>query len=66
MSQEISVPTMWSLKQAATETGLSEFTLKKAIKQGHIKFIRLGEGRRGKILINAASLCEYMRGGEQA
>lgn len=66
MSQEISVPTMWSLKQAATETGLSEFTLKQAIKQGHIKFIRLGEGRRGKILINAASLCEYMRGGEQA
>lgn len=65
MSQEISVPTMWSLKQAATETGLSEFTLKQAIKQGHIKFIRLGEGRRGKILVNAASLCEYMEGGEQ-
>ena len=45
MSQEISVPTMWSLKQAATETGLSEFTLKQAIKQEHIKFIRLGEGK---------------------
>lgn len=65
MSQEISVPTMWSLKQAATKTGLSEFTLKQAIKQGHIRFIRLGAGRRGKILVNAASLCEYMRGGEQ-
>ena len=66
MSQEISVPTMWSLKQAATETGLSKFTLKQAIKQGHIRFIRLGAGQRGKILVNAASLCEYMRGGEQA
>lgn len=65
MSQEINVPTMWSLKQAATETGLSEFTLKQAIKQGHIRFIRLGAGRRGKILISAASLCEYMRGGGQ-
>lgn len=63
--QQVTIPVMWDLKQATTETGLSEFTLKQAIKQGHIRFIRLGAGRRGKILINAASLCEYMRGGGQ-
>lgn len=65
MLKQIDIPVMWSLKQASEKTGLSEFTLKQAIKQGHIRFIRLGEGRRGKFLVNAASLCEYMKGGEQ-
>ena len=50
MLKQIDIPVMWSLKQAATETGLSEFTLKQAIKQGHIKFIRLGAGQREKSL----------------
>lgn len=62
MFKRVDVPVMWSLKQAAGETGLSEFTLKQAIKQGHIKFIRLGAGQRGKILLNAQSLCDYMTG----
>ncbi len=62
MFKRVDVPVMWSLDQAKVETGLSKFTLMQAIKQGHIKFIRLGAGQRGKILLNAESLCGYMAG----
>ncbi len=65
MLKQVDVPVMWSIDQAKVETGLSKFTLTQAIKQGHIKFIRLGAGQRGKILINAQSLCDFMAGGTE-
>lgn len=64
--QQINVPVMWTFPKAEIETGLKRFTLTQLVKSGKIKCIRLGAGQRGKILINAASLCEYMNGGEQA
>lgn len=66
MIKSIDVPIMWSIRQAAENTGLSQFTIKQLVKMEQIKSIRVGAGQRGKILVNAASLCEYMRGGDQA
>lgn len=65
MTKEIIVPVMWDLKQAEVETLLKRPTLVHLIRSGKVKFIRLGAGQRGKILINAASLCAYMNGGER-
>lgn len=64
--QSIDVPVMWTKRQTKAKTGFSDFTIDKLIKSGKIKYIRLGAGQRGKILINAESICAYMRGGEQA
>lgn len=66
MLKSIDVPVMWSFKQAEVETGLKAFTLTRLVKSGKVKYIRLGAGQRGKILINALSLCDYMERGEQA
>lgn len=64
--QSISVPVVWSLDQASVETGLKRFTLTNLVKSGKVKYIRVGAGRRGKILINAKSLCDFMNGGEES
>lgn len=60
--QQVIVPTMWTLDQAAIETGLTKFTIREILKAGHVRFIRVGVGQRGKILVNAESLCDYMQG----
>lgn len=65
MSQEICVPTMWDLPQACAKTRLKRFTIMNWVKSGRVKYIRLGVGRRGKILINAQSLCDFMAGGAE-
>lgn len=41
--------------------GLSENTIRKLVAQNKVKFIRTGEGRRGKILINKADLISYFQ-----
>ena len=65
MLNQLNIPVMWDIRQAAEKTKLSQFTIKQLIKNEQVKFIRTGVGKRGKFLINAQSLCEYMRGGEQ-
>lgn len=62
MSNQVNVPIMWGVRQAVAETGLTEFTIKQLIKSRKIKFIKTGAGQRGKILINADSLCTFMQG----
>ena len=42
--------------------GLSEHTVRKLVSQGRIRYIRTGEGERGKILISKQSLLDYMGG----
>lgn len=51
---------MLTIKEC-TETvkGLSEHTVRKLIAQEKLPFIRTGEGKRGKILINKADLLAY-------
>ena len=41
--------------------GLSENTVRKLVAQNKVKFIRTGEGRRGKILVNKADLISYFQ-----
>lgn len=62
MFKRVDVPVMWSVREAVKESGLTEFTIRQAIKAGHIRYIRLGTGKSGKILLNAESLCDYMAG----
>ena len=51
---------MLTIKEC-TETvkGLSEHTVRKLIAQEKLPFIRTGEGKRGKVLINKADLLAY-------
>jgi hypothetical protein len=39
--------------------GLSEHTVRQLVAQDKIKYIRTGQGKRGKILVNKADLLEY-------
>lgn len=39
--------------------GLSEHTVRQLVAQGKVKYIRTGQGKRGKILVNKADLMEY-------
>ena len=41
--------------------GLSEHTIRKLIAQEKLPYIRTGEGKRGKILINKADLLAYFQ-----
>ena len=41
--------------------GLSENTVRKLVAQNKVKFIRTGEGKRGKILVNKADLISYFQ-----
>ena len=55
------VPTMWGLKEAASQTGLSYDYIRKLCIQGKIPHIKAGS----KYLINGDKLREYMNQGEQ-
>lgn len=39
--------------------GLSEHTVRQLVAQGKVKFVRTGQGKRGKILVNKADLVDY-------
>lgn len=39
--------------------GLSEHSVRKLIAQGKLPFIRTGEGKRGKMLVNKTDLLDY-------
>ena len=39
--------------------GLSEHTIRQLVVQNKVSFLRCGQGKRGKILINKASLLAY-------
>lgn len=40
-------------------SGISEHTIRQLVAQKKVKFIRTGQGKRGKILINKSSLLAY-------
>ena len=51
---------MLTIKECAgLISGLSEHTVRQLVKQGKIKFIRTGEGKSGKILVNKADFVAY-------
>ena len=52
---------MLSIKECVARIeGLSEYTLRKLIKQNKVISIRSGEGENGKFLVNFNSLLEYL------
>ncbi|MBQ6040344.1 MAG: helix-turn-helix domain-containing protein [Oscillospiraceae bacterium] len=44
--------------------GVSEHTIRKLVAQGRVRYIRTGEGKRGKILISKQSLLDYLCGAD--
>ena len=44
--------------------GISEHTVRKLVAQGCVRYIRTGEGERGKILVSKQSLLDYLGGAE--
>lgn len=51
---------MLTIKQAVeVVSGISEHTIRQLVAQKKIKYLRCGQGKRGKILINKASLLAY-------
>lgn len=42
--------------------GLSEHTVRQLVAQDKVKYVRIGEGKRGKILVNKADLINYFNG----
>ena len=59
---EVAAPIeMLTIKECVKEvSGLSEHTIRQLIAQGKIPYIRTGQGKRGKILINKSVLLKYL------
>ena len=52
---------MLTIKECAeTISGLSEHTIRQLVAQNKIPFIRTGQGKRGKILINKSALLDFL------
>ncbi|MBD5159111.1 MAG: DNA-binding protein [Ruminococcus sp.] len=53
---------MFTVKECFKEIKeLSENTVRKLVSQNKVKFIRTGEDKRGKILVNKADLISYFQ-----
>lgn len=52
---------MLTIKECAQKVhGLSEHTVRQLVAQNKISYIRTGQGKRGKILINKQALLNYL------
>ena len=62
--QEKAQPTEMLTIKECTEAvkGLSEHTVSKLITQGKLPYMRTGEGKNGKMLINKVDLLNYFNG----
>ena len=55
------LPEMLTVKEcAALVSGLTEHTVRMLVKQDRVKYIRCGQGTRGKILVSKDSLLKYL------
>ena len=55
------LPEMLTIKEcAALVSGLTEHTVRMLVKQDKVKYIRCGQGARGKILVSRDSLMKYL------
>ena len=63
---EASSPVEMLTIKECTETvkGLSEHTIRQLVNQDKIAYIRTGQGKRGKILINKSALLNYLNASE--
>ena len=55
------LPEMLTVKECSKLiTGLTEHTVRMLVKKGKVRYIRCGEGARGKILVSKDSLLKYL------
>jgi len=55
------LPEMLTIKEcAALVSGLTEHTVRMLVKHDKVKYIRCGQGARGKILVSKDSLLKYL------
>jgi len=55
------LPEMLTIKECASlVSGLTEHTVRMLVKQDKVKYIRCGQGARGKILVSKDSLVKYL------
>ena len=55
------LPKMLTIKECAElVSGLTEHTVRMLVKQNKVKYIRCGQGARGKILVSKDSLLKYL------
>ena len=55
------LPEMLTVKECSKLiTGLTEHTVRMLVKQNKVRYIRCGEGARGKILVSKDSLLKYL------
>ena len=55
------LPEMLTVKEcAALVPGLTEHTVRMLVKQNKVKYIRCGQGARGKILVSKDSMLKYL------
>ena len=55
------LPEMLTVKECARlVTGLTEHTVRMLMKQNKVRYIRCGQGTRGKILVSKDSLLKYL------
>lgn len=60
--EEIKPVEMLTIKESvALISGLSEHTVRQLVAQDKVKYVRTGEGKRGKILVNKADLIAYFQ-----
>lgn len=58
---KLALPEMLTVKECAKlVTGLTEHTVRMLVKQNKVRYIRCGEGARGKILVSKDSLLKYL------
>lgn len=61
VSHEVEHIEMLTIQECAAEfKGLTQNTIRQLVHQGKIEYIRTGEGRNGKILVNKTSLAKYL------
>ena len=58
---KLALPEMLTVKECAKLVmGLTEHTVRMLVKQDKVKYIRCGQGARGKILVSKDSLLKYI------
>lgn len=61
MGEAVMFPHMGTIKEAAAESGLAVYRVRKLVASGQVRYIKAGR----RILVNLDSLARYMEQGEQ-
>lgn len=62
MDNNQTIPRMRTIKQAAAESGLAVYHIRKLVAENKVRFVRAGR----KVIVNLDSLVQYLSDGEGA